>query len=252
MAGSSCRTGRTPRRRAGSTRPRRRRRTGHTGGATWRMCEGFGASMCWDALRAERWPPGEGAERRSWTGSWVRVRWVGAADAKDANKRRPCQEKRCTTVRGWVSKRIGDRCSHCKRLSLSASRAHWPVLSRAALAGEQASFVNVSTGTAFTTTVPHSPPRPAAPRSLLRPNTHTMAMRLAVSRPLAAAAARSTAARAFSTTALRAKEIAGENTETPNMRVGSCIASSWPGGAFADVQRSSPRATPPRRSSAPS
>jgi NADH dehydrogenase (ubiquinone) Fe-S protein 3 len=55
-------------------------------------------------------------------------------------------------------------------------------------------------------------------------------MRLAVSRPLAAAAARSTAARAFSTTALRAKEIAGENTETPNMRVGSCIciASSWP------------------------
>ncbi|KAL1604410.1 putative NADH-ubiquinone oxidoreductase 30.4 kDa subunit, mitochondrial [Nothophoma quercina] len=44
-----------------------------------------------------------------------------------------------------------------------------------------------------------------------------MAMRLAVSRPLATAA-RSTAARAFSTTALRAKEIAGENTETPNMR----------------------------------
>jgi NADH dehydrogenase (ubiquinone) Fe-S protein 3 len=44
-------------------------------------------------------------------------------------------------------------------------------------------------------------------------------MRLAVSRPLATAA-RSTAARAFSTTALRAKEIAGENTETPNMRVG--------------------------------
>jgi hypothetical protein len=64
--------------------------------------------------------------------------WVGVADAKDANKRRPCQEKRCTTVRGWwVIKRIGDRCSHCKRLTLSASRAHWPVLSRAA--GEQAS-----------------------------------------------------------------------------------------------------------------
>ncbi|KAF1347323.1 hypothetical protein EJ07DRAFT_185346 [Lizonia empirigonia] len=44
-----------------------------------------------------------------------------------------------------------------------------------------------------------------------------MTMRLATSRPLAAAA-RSTAARAFSTTALRAKEIAGENTQTPNMR----------------------------------
>lgn len=133
------------------------------------MCEGFGASLCWDALRAERWPPGEGAERRSWMGSWVCVRWVGAADAKDANKRRPCQEKRCTTVRGcgWVSKRIGDRCSsHCKRLSLSASRAHWPVLSRAALAGEQASFVNVSTGTAFTTTLPH---KPAPPRCTAQP-----------------------------------------------------------------------------------
>ena len=81
--------------------------------------------------------------------------------------------------------------------------------------------MNVSTGNAFTTTSPHSPPHPAAPRSLVRPNTHAMAMRLAVSRPLAAAAARSTAARAFSTTALRAKEIAGENTETPNMRVGN-------------------------------
>ncbi|KAJ4989758.1 NADH dehydrogenase [Stagonosporopsis vannaccii] len=45
-----------------------------------------------------------------------------------------------------------------------------------------------------------------------------MAMRLAVSRPLAAAAARSTAARALSTTALRAKEIAGESAATPNMR----------------------------------
>lgn len=70
------------------------------------------------------------------------------------------------------------------------------------------------------TDTPHClPPPPLHRAHPPRPDTHTMAMRLATSRPLAAAA-RSTAARAFSTTALRAKEIAGENTQTPNMRVG--------------------------------
>ncbi|KAH6633615.1 NADH dehydrogenase iron-sulfur protein 3 mitochondrial precursor [Boeremia exigua] len=44
-----------------------------------------------------------------------------------------------------------------------------------------------------------------------------MAMRLAVSRPLACAA-RCPAARALSTTALRAKDIAGAASDTPNMR----------------------------------
>jgi NADH dehydrogenase (ubiquinone) Fe-S protein 3 len=50
-----------------------------------------------------------------------------------------------------------------------------------------------------------------------------MALRLAVARPLGAVA-RSTgcsraAVRTFASTALRAKEVAGESKETPNMRV---------------------------------
>lgn len=176
---------------------------------------------CWGGReswgRAVRWPPGGvgvgvGGDERAAGWRCRGRRGCSGADAKDANKRRPCQGKRCTTVGVDGVERRG-RCS-CKRLSARKARAAW--LSRAPAL--QASFVeNVSIRAAA------SPPTacpPAAPRSLPRPTPHTMAMRLAVSRPLAAAA-RSTAARAFSTTALRAKEIAGENTETPNMRVGA-------------------------------
>ena len=50
-----------------------------------------------------------------------------------------------------------------------------------------------------------------------------MAMRLAVGRPMGAAARVSSCSRAavrtFTATALRAKEVAGANSETPNMRV---------------------------------
>jgi hypothetical protein len=53
--------------------------------------------------------------------------------------------------------------------------------------------------------------------------SHTMAMRQAVVRPLGAVA-RSTgcsraAMRTFASTALRAKEVAGQDKDTPNMRV---------------------------------
>jgi hypothetical protein len=50
----------------------------------------------------------------------------------------------------------------------------------------------------------------------------TMVMRLAVARPLGAVARSagcSRAVRTFASTALRAKEVAGESKETPNMRV---------------------------------
>lgn len=65
-------------------------------------------------------------------------------------------------------------------------------------------------------------PSPAAPRSFPTPS-HTMALRLAVARPLGAAARSMSCSRAavrtFAATALRAKEIAGESKDTPNMRV---------------------------------
>lgn len=49
-----------------------------------------------------------------------------------------------------------------------------------------------------------------------------MALRLAVGRPLAAARSSScahAAVRSFASTALRAKEVAGQDSATPNMRV---------------------------------
>jgi len=56
-------------------------------------------------------------------------------------------------------------------------------------------------------------------------STHIMAMRHAVGRPLGAAVRSAgcprVAVRTFAATALRAKEVAGESSETPNMRV-SC------------------------------
>lgn len=71
--------------------------------------------------------------------------------------------------------------------------------------------------------IPPRPPLPAAPRSLPTSHTHTMAMRLAVGRPLGAAARASSCSRAavrsFASTALRAKEVAGSSSDTPNMRV---------------------------------
>lgn len=52
-----------------------------------------------------------------------------------------------------------------------------------------------------------------------------MVMRLAVARPLGAVARATSCSRAtvrtFASTALRAKEVAGESKETPNMRVGN-------------------------------
>lgn len=59
-------------------------------------------------------------------------------------------------------------------------------------------------------------------------STPTMALRQAVARPLGAAVRSAgcsrSAVRAFASTALRAKEVAAESSETPNMRVRISIA----------------------------
>lgn len=64
--------------------------------------------------------------------------------------------------------------------------------------------------------------RPAA-RSLTTTNLYTMALRQAVSRPLGQAVRSAScvrpAVRTFAATALRAKEVAGDSSETPNLRV---------------------------------
>lgn len=56
-----------------------------------------------------------------------------------------------------------------------------------------------------------------------------MALRFAVARPLGAVARASgcprAAVRAFASTALRAKEVAGQSADTPNMRVRSPLIS---------------------------
>ena len=72
------------------------------------------------------------------------------------------------------------------------------------------------------------PPYPAAQRSLIPLHTYTMAMRLAVGRPLGAVTRASscsrTSMRSFTSTALRAKEVAGQSSETPNMRVRRAVS----------------------------
>lgn len=227
--GSFCRTGRTPRRRADSTRPRRRRQTGHTGGATWRACvcgagrqeatggawrvEG-GACRAAGSTDVSR---GGGRAVVQWVQGAVGVGCSGAMQRTQTNAGRV--KERDALLFGGDGRQRRGRAPGAAARDLSARREHGPGPRRSLLVppGRRASS---------RTSVPATPPSPPTHQPALRlrraasapPNPHTMAMRLAVSRPLAAAA-RSTAARAFSTTALRAKEIAGEKTETPNMRV---------------------------------
>lgn len=86
------------------------------------------------------------------------VSWVSVADAKDANKRRPCQGKRCTIVWGVDG---GARWSelHLQRLYArkgTGQHTNTRELSR---------LENVTKVATFTTPLPA---HPAAPRSLTR------------------------------------------------------------------------------------
>ena len=73
----------------------------------------------------------------------------------------------------------------------------------------------------------HDSPLAAEPRGLTTPYTHTMALRLAAGRPLGTAVRASNgtrhAVRTFASTALRAKEVAGPSSDTPNLRVRNTI-----------------------------
>lgn len=96
---------------------------------------------------------------------------------------------------------------------------------------------------------PPRPPSPAAPRSPTTLSSHRMVMRLAVARPLGQAA-RATgcsraAVRTFAATALRAKEIAGQSKDTPNMRVRRIAAFgvTWSADTVRSMRPATPRAS---------
>jgi hypothetical protein len=67
---------------------------------------GVESQVCWVALRAVKWPPGGSVPGKVYSDvdRSLGVSWGSASDAKDANKRRPCQGKRCTMFGGrWGS-----------------------------------------------------------------------------------------------------------------------------------------------------